>query len=71
MRELSANGLTIVPVIVDSGVDAKERPYYVMPWYDDGSLDKAALTGRYGDPVTDIRTLLQLVDAIEALHLSG
>jgi hypothetical protein len=71
MRALRANGLAIVPDIVASGVDSKDRPYYVMPWYNDGSLDAAALTGRYRDPVTGVRTLLQLIDAVASLHLSG
>jgi hypothetical protein len=50
MREVNdVSGLAIVPTVVDAGVDARDRPYYVMPWYDDGSLDEAILSGRFRD----------------------
>ena len=71
MRQLRESGLAIVPEVVDAGVDDEGNPYYVMPWYEDGSLQTAAMQGRYKDPVTGIRALLQLVDHMDALHRSG
>jgi len=63
MREVIASGLAIVPTVVDSGIDRRGKPYYVMPWYDEGSLEEAVLNGRFGDPQAGIQILLQLVDA--------
>ena len=63
MREMNASGLAIVPTVVDSGIDRRGKPYYVMPWYDEGSLEEAVLNGRFGDPQAGIQILLQLVDA--------
>jgi hypothetical protein len=50
MRAVNAVGLDIVPAVVDAGADSRDRPYYVMPWYHDGSLDDAILSGRFNDP---------------------
>ena len=71
MREMNASRLAIVPTVVDSGIDRRGKPYYVMPWYDEGSLEEAVLNGRFGDPQAGIQILLQLVDALDALHTCG
>jgi serine/threonine protein kinase len=71
MRAVNADGLDIVPTVVDAGVDSKGRPYYVMPWYDDGSLDDAILSGRFGGAEAGLQILLQLVDALDGLHSCG
>lgn len=71
MRQLNASGLAIVPTVLDAGVDPQGRPYYVMPWYEDGSLEEAIVDGRLEDTNAAVRILLQLVDALEVLHSSG
>src|ERR1700730_6301643 len=71
MRQVRASGLAIVPAVVDTGVDSRDRPYYVMPWYHEGSLQATIPSDRFREPETGIRILLQLVDALEALHLCG
>lgn len=71
MRGVNAVGLDVVPTVVDAGVDPRGRPYYVMPWYHDGSLDDAILSGRFSGPEAGIRILLQLVDALDVIHSCG
>ena len=68
MKAMGETDVGIVPPVVDSGVDSKGRLYYVMPWYDDGSLEAAVDDGRFTDPADAIRILLRLADTLEILH---
>ncbi len=68
MKAMSETDIGIVPPVIDSNVDSKGHPYYVMPWYDNGSLETAVNDGRFTDPADAIRILLRLTDALEVLH---
>lgn len=68
MKAMGETDVRIVPPVVDSDVDSKGRLYYVMPWYDDGSLEAAVEDGRFRDPADAIRILLRLADTLEILH---
>lgn len=69
MRKLSASDIGIVPVVVESGTGPNGKPFYVMPWYEDGSLEDAVADGRFSDLEKGIKIMLKLIDALETLHL--
>lgn len=68
MKAMGEIEVGIVPPVVDSNVDSKGRLYYVMPWYEDGSLEAAVDDGQFTDPADAIRILLRLTDALDVLH---
>jgi serine/threonine protein kinase len=72
MDHLNRDGLPCVPPVVEQGQDARRRYYFVMPWYDGGSLDAAVEDGRFrADPAAGLRVLIRLAHAIDLVHRAG
>ncbi len=70
MRELAAAGVPVPPVI-DEGED-RGRPWFVMPFYERGSLESALDDRRYiDDPVAGVEMLLAISAALAAMHACG
>jgi N-acetylneuraminic acid mutarotase len=68
MLRLFKRGLTIIPEVVDYNLDAT-RPWFVMPWYKDGSLEGPIRRGEFRrHPLSGVSLLIKLARAIEALH---
>jgi tRNA A-37 threonylcarbamoyl transferase component Bud32 len=73
MRDLAALGVP-VPSVVGEGVttDSKARPYYVMVFYERGSLQQAIDEGRYAnDPAAGIDLLRAVAHALSQMHARG
>jgi hypothetical protein len=72
MSALRSRGVSVVPPVIEESVDPQGRPYYVMPWYADGSLEEAITTGRFaGSPVDGLELLVRIAQALRVLHESG
>lgn len=71
MRALGAMGVSLIPPVIDSGRDQNDRPYFVMPWYPEGSLEAVVENGGVQDPVVGVETLLAVAQALEAVHQAG
>lgn len=72
MRRLNEHGVGVVPRVIESGTDASGRPYYVMPWYDDGSLEQAVSDRRFlSDRLDGLRVIAAIANAVQVLHESG
>jgi Protein kinase domain len=72
MRDLHEQGVTVVPPVVESGTDPSGRPFYVMPWYDEGSLEQAVSDRRFlSDRLGGLRLIGEIGAAVEVLHESG
>jgi serine/threonine protein kinase len=68
---LSEGGLSIVPRLIEVGLD-DQRPYFIMPWYPAGSLQRAVDDKRYaGNPVQALRVAIRLGEAITQVHEYG
>jgi serine/threonine protein kinase len=68
MRRLRNLGVHVVPEVVEADLDA-ERPYFVMPWYRDGSLQDRIDNAAYvNDPRQGLTVLVQLAISLEAIH---
>jgi tRNA A-37 threonylcarbamoyl transferase component Bud32 len=71
MVRLRDAGIAAIPEVVQSDL-AAERPYFVMPWYEDGSLDKRVENGTYrSDPVSAVVVALSLAGAFHEIHGQG
>jgi serine/threonine protein kinase len=72
MKQLEAAGIRIVPPVLDHGADDARRPYYVMPWFESGSLDIAVARRRFvGHALSGVETLIDLANALSVLHEAG
>lgn len=69
MVQLRAEGLP-VPEVIDSDLE-DEHPWYVMPWYRDGSLEDRINSPKELVTADDIRTIRELAAAIASLHDAG
>jgi serine/threonine protein kinase len=68
MRQLRANGLSVVPEVVEADLDC-DKPYFVMPWYAAGSLQVAVDGARFRQqPSAAIRLAIRIGEAIEQIH---
>src|SRR5436190_640783 len=64
MKELRDKGVFVIPEIVAKDL-APEHPFYVMPWYDLGSLQPKIEDGTYKrDPEAGIDLMIKLAEAI-------
>jgi serine/threonine protein kinase len=63
MRKLHTAGLS-VPEIVEDGI-FQGRPYFVMPWFEEGSLEEQIKEGHFADDLTrGLDLLVALADAL-------
>jgi serine/threonine protein kinase len=70
MQELHDAGLA-VPEVVERGL-AGNRPYFVMPWFEEGALAAQIDRGRFADdPEEGLRLLIQLAKLLAQLHEGG
>lgn len=71
MRRLRQRGVTIIPEIVDSDMSAA-RPWFAMPWYANGSLERHVTDGTFRrDPAGGLRLLIGIARAVKELHEHG
>src|SRR5689334_11160965 len=70
MQALHAAGAR-VPLLVDSGVDARQRLFLVMPWYERGSLEALLRSEPDADAATSLRLVDQVGAELEAMHAAG
>jgi hypothetical protein len=68
MARLSEAGLA-VPSVVESDVEL-DRPYFVMPWFPDGSLERVAIETRtlQGRPEVALDLLIQTARTLAQIH---
>ena len=60
-----------VPEIIDSDLGV-ERPWFVMPWFSDGSLEAAVIDGRFKtEPLQGLHRLTQLGETLSDVHAAG
>jgi serine/threonine protein kinase len=70
MRELHTSGLS-VPEIVEDGV-LQGRPYFVMPWFEGGSLEERIKEGHFADELTHgLDLLIALAETLSRAHEQG
>lgn len=71
MIRLREMGVQTVPQVVEHAF-AEGRPYFVTPWYREGSLEAALLTQRWlVEPRAGIDVLAQVARALEEVHTAG
>jgi serine/threonine protein kinase len=70
MRELTAAGLRIIPEIVDANLEDRP-PWFVMPWFLDGSLQDAIDARKYSAPLDATDVLIRIAQAVAQLHSAG
>lgn len=74
MTLLSASGVEGLPPVVEqgrSGQGRRQRPYYVMPWYRRGSLDKFLRSPVQRDLLTILDFLSGCVNVLHSVHSAG
>lgn len=71
MARVRAEGLLCLPEVVAQDLD-DQRPYFVMPWYRDGSLQERLETGgTAGDPALSLRLLCEVARGLDGIHAAG
>jgi serine/threonine protein kinase len=72
MRQLADADPPIVPTVVDSGVDDRGHSFYVMPFYEQGSLEDSIRQQRYADDIAEaLSVLVRVADLISRAHDAG
>jgi serine/threonine protein kinase len=70
MIRLEAQGVALPP-IVEYDLE-RERPYFVMPWYAEGSLDSRVVNRSYVRAPTDaLQLLVTIAVELQKLHTAG
>ncbi len=68
MQRLRGDGVVAVPEVVEAVLDG-DRPHFVMPWLDGGSLQDHIEAGRFGgDPGAAIGALVEIAQALDSIH---
>jgi Protein kinase domain/Kelch motif len=68
MLRLRERGLTVLPEVVAHDLEAA-RPWFVMPWYDGGSLEEMITGGLFRDnPVGGLSLLIEIAKSFAAIH---
>ena len=71
MLRLRERGLRVLPEVVAHDLEA-ERPWFVMPWYDGGSLEEMITGGVFrDDPVGGLSLLVEIAKSFAAVHAEG
>lgn len=71
MERLRRDRGVAVPDVIERDLD-EERPWFVMPWYDGGSLEEAVSDARYRtDPLGGLAALIELAQIIADVHAAG
>jgi serine/threonine protein kinase len=70
MVQLRDRGVTVIPEVITHDLDT-EKPYFVMPWYDESLTDRIERRAYTGDPVAGIDVGIALAEALEAIHRHG
>jgi serine/threonine protein kinase len=72
MRTLAEQGIAAVPPVIENGRDERGRPFFVMPWYSEGSLEnlieRGGLRQQY---IAGVTMLLAVVDGLASVHDAG
>lgn len=70
MRSLAERGIALPPII-EYDLEL-ERPYFVMPWYERGSLELKVRDRTYVEaPVDGLQLLLVIAHELQKLHATG
>lgn len=68
MRRLRGEGLAALPEVIEAELES-ERPHFVMPWFDAGSLQDCVDSGKFrSEPVAGLRLLEKLAGVLERVH---
>lgn len=71
MLRLRERGIMGIPEVVDFNLE-EDRPWFAMPWYEDGSLEERVRGATFRDnPLVAVRLLVQVARAVELLHNAG
>ena len=71
MQRLRVDHSVAVPEIVDRDIGV-QQPWFVMPWYGDGSLEDAVRDGRFrSDPIGGLSVLIELAEILADVHAAG
>ena len=71
MKALRDDGIDVLPPVIQSGI-SEGRPYFVMPWYRAGSLQRAIESNVFKGRRTDgIGLLIRIARGIEQIHSAG
>jgi len=71
MSRLRTERGVAVPEIVADDLQA-ERPWFVMPWYDLGSLEDAVIDGRFRSEVpAGLGVLVRVAEVLSDVHVAG
>jgi serine/threonine protein kinase len=73
MRELRGHGVTAIPEVVAEGTDPAGRPFFVMPWYDGGTLEDYLTQGAPSDDsaLARLDLLRRVAEALREVHGHG
>jgi tRNA A-37 threonylcarbamoyl transferase component Bud32 len=70
MNLLAASGIE-VPPIVEYALDGR-RPYFVVPWFEDGSLERNVVSRAFvGNAIEGIDVLRRLATIVAKIHRAG
>lgn len=69
MKWLSSQGLPIPPVIADD-LEA-ERPWFAMPWYPQGSLDRVVRVAPRDKVLHRLKLVIAVAEGLSLLHNAG
>jgi serine/threonine protein kinase len=71
MLRLRERGLRVLPEVVAHDLE-ESRPWFVMPWYDGGSLEELITEGLFRDnPVGGLSLLIEIARSFAAIHAGG
>jgi len=69
MSRLSGEGLSCIPPVLETDLDA-ERPWFLMPWYDQGSLEDAITRVAYRQNLFDgLAVLAAIARCLREIHI--
>ncbi len=71
MSELWEKGVRLIPPVLEQNL-TDARPYFVMPWYANGSIERPIAAGEYkGRPTAALPLAMAIGNAIAQLHELG